>query len=334
MGADAPSSSSSAEAAAGGPPPSDALPAPAGGGAEATIIIDGVPYVALQPSTARATTATTATTVTTTATTTAAAVAEATTPAAVVRDGVTYVRATAGEAPAAGAPAAGGAASDEAPPSQEEEPADAPAERPGEPPPARQRAPMPGWTDEEASELRKIFDFFDKDGDELIDVHELGDVMSSRNQDLTEAELKIMIHGVKSSGSEALDYSSFISLLAQIGLKLGGPASAAGSDRQDCDVDLENWETAWSEEKLAWCCEHEQRGCPQAPGAGTGTSTSAPPGAFQGFDCAAGFDNWGMLWPKEKVGWCCKHEQRACEGPGSAEDANPSPPEISSITDL
>merc|ERR1712187_834779 len=56
----------------------------------------------------------------------------------------------------------------------------------------------------------------------------------------------------------------------------------------------------WSVGKLAWCCQHENKGCP---------TTSAP----VVFDCSAGFNNWQAGWSASKKLFCCTREGRGCD---------------------
>lgn len=107
-------------------------------------------------------------------------------------------------------------------------------------------------------------------------------------------------------------------------------AIAATSFPFTCTAGLAHWEKGWSLRKKAWCCQHEQRGCPptdkdlpyncedmrntwsdkkkawccQHNGAGcpaTGTTNSEP------FDCEAGAANWKRGWSSKKKEWCCRH---------------------------
>jgi calmodulin len=48
-------------------------------------------------------------------------------------------------------------------------------------------------TEDQTAEFREAFALFDKDGDDMISVKELGTVMRSLGQNPTEAELKEMI---------------------------------------------------------------------------------------------------------------------------------------------
>jgi len=59
------------------------------------------------------------------------------------------------------------------------------------------------------------------------------------------------------------------------------------------------WETGWSDDKIAWCCKHEGRGCK------TTTTECA-------WDCNLGFHNWALGWSDLKKNYCCKHENKGC----------------------
>jgi len=71
----------------------------------------------------------------------------------------------------------------------------------------------------------------------------------------------------------------------------------------DCEAGYSNWEAGWSEDKKAWCCDNEQKACPE---------TSRP------YDCEAGYSNWEAGWSEDKQAWCCDNEQRACSGTTSS----------------
>jgi len=110
-----------------------------------------------------------------------------------------------------------------------------------------------------------------------------------------------------------------------------------------CTVGLAKWEQSWSLQKKAWCCQHEQRGCPpddkdlpyncedsykncyhcvqnrwsykkkawccQHDGTGcptTGTRNS------ESFDCKVGATNWKNSWSSKKKDWCCQHAHVGC----------------------
>merc|ERR1712151_806714 len=53
----------------------------------------------------------------------------------------------------------------------------------------------------------------------------------------------------------------------------------------ECNVNLNNAESAWSEKKKAWCCKNEKLACL--------------------FDCDGGWSNWYEGWSDEKKSWCC-----------------------------
>ncbi|GAB2229961.1 hypothetical protein Drorol1_Dr00014217 [Drosera rotundifolia] len=61
-------------------------------------------------------------------------------------------------------------------------------------------------------ELEKVFKKFDVNGDGKICSSELGSIMRSLGEDLTESELKIMIEEVDSDGDGFIDLKEFIEL--------------------------------------------------------------------------------------------------------------------------
>jgi len=63
----------------------------------------------------------------------------------------------------------------------------------------------------------------------------------------------------------------------------------------------------WSEDQKRWCCKHENKACPAAPGC---TKTPKP------YDCAAGLGNWRAGWSMGKKHWCCDHENKGCPNSG------------------
>mmetsp|Transcript_147206 Transcript_147206/g.472802 ORF Transcript_147206/g.472802 Transcript_147206/m.472802 type:complete len:1055 (-) Transcript_147206:119-3283(-) len=98
------------------------------------------------------------------------------------------------------------------------------------------------------------------------------------------------------------------------------------------------WQDQWSVGKRAWCCLHEQTGCPTTTagriyscGAGEAEDAIQAWGAerrswccfHQGiacpdvgqeeFDCARRRGNEAELWDPQKQAWCCGHYGRACE---------------------
>ncbi|KAF1898302.1 hypothetical protein Lal_00033068 [Lupinus albus] len=70
-------------------------------------------------------------------------------------------------------------------------------------------------TDEQISEFKKAFSFYDKDGDGYITTKELGTVMRSLGQNPTEAELKDIINEVDADGSGTIDFPEFLNLMAK-----------------------------------------------------------------------------------------------------------------------
>ena len=57
-----------------------------------------------------------------------------------------------------------------------------------------------GFTDEQVEELREAFKIFDKDGDGTISVDEIKSIMSSRNEKLTDEEIKKLMSKVDIDG--------------------------------------------------------------------------------------------------------------------------------------
>lgn len=69
-------------------------------------------------------------------------------------------------------------------------------------------------TEEQIAEFKEAFQIFDKDGDNLITTKELGTVMRSLGQNLSEDELKDMIEEVDKDKSGTIDFQEFLSLMA------------------------------------------------------------------------------------------------------------------------
>ena len=69
-------------------------------------------------------------------------------------------------------------------------------------------------TEEQIAEFKEAFQIFDKDGDGLITTKELGTVMRSLGQNLSEDELKAMIEEVDTDKSGTIDFQEFLGLMA------------------------------------------------------------------------------------------------------------------------
>ncbi len=69
-------------------------------------------------------------------------------------------------------------------------------------------------TEEQIAEFKEAFQIFDKDGDGLITTKELGTVMRSLGQNLSEEELKTMIQEVDTDESGTIDFQEFLGLMA------------------------------------------------------------------------------------------------------------------------
>jgi len=86
--------------------------------------------------------------------------------------------------------------------------------------------------------------------------------------------------------------------------EVGTPPAATPPEKPailpyDCSGDATS--SDWTPGKTAWCCKHEQKGCPKG--------FSPTPSRF---DCLAGLANWQAAWSAEKKAWCCQHEQKGC----------------------
>ena len=68
-------------------------------------------------------------------------------------------------------------------------------------------------TDEQIIEFREAFQAFDKDGNGSITVSELGTVMRSLGQNLSEAEIKEMIDIVDEDKNGTIDFQEFLHLM-------------------------------------------------------------------------------------------------------------------------
>ena len=70
-------------------------------------------------------------------------------------------------------------------------------------------------TDEQIIEFREAFQAFDKDGNGSITTRELGTVMRSLGQNLSEAEIKEMIDIVDEDKNGTIDFQEFLNLMAR-----------------------------------------------------------------------------------------------------------------------
>ena len=70
-------------------------------------------------------------------------------------------------------------------------------------------------TDEQVIEFREAFQAFDKDGNGSITTKELGTVMRSLGQNLSESEIKEMIDIVDEDKNGTIDFQEFLHLMAR-----------------------------------------------------------------------------------------------------------------------
>ena len=70
-------------------------------------------------------------------------------------------------------------------------------------------------TDEQIIEFREAFQAFDKDGNGSITTKELGTVMRSLGQNLSEGEIKEVIDEVDEDKNGTIDFQEFLSLMAR-----------------------------------------------------------------------------------------------------------------------
>eukprot|EP01012_Entosiphon_sulcatum_P050990 TRINITY_DN699_c0_g1_i1.p2 TRINITY_DN699_c0_g1~~TRINITY_DN699_c0_g1_i1.p2 ORF type:complete len:177 (-),score=57.12 TRINITY_DN699_c0_g1_i1:99-629(-) len=76
-------------------------------------------------------------------------------------------------------------------------------------------AAIQNLTHEQIQEFREVFHLFDKDGDDTINVNELGTAMRSLGQNPTEEEVAGMIREVDVDGSGSIDFQEFLALMAR-----------------------------------------------------------------------------------------------------------------------
>lgn len=70
-------------------------------------------------------------------------------------------------------------------------------------------------TEEQVAEFKECFSLFDRDGDGTVDTAELGTVMKSLGQRMSEEELQQMISEVDVDGSGTVDFAEFLGLMAR-----------------------------------------------------------------------------------------------------------------------
>ncbi|KIO32669.1 hypothetical protein M407DRAFT_100808 [Tulasnella calospora MUT 4182] len=70
-------------------------------------------------------------------------------------------------------------------------------------------------SDEQMSEIKKAFSLFDKDGDGIITIHELGNAMRSLGQNPTESELLAMIDQADATSTGTIDFPQFVRMTAR-----------------------------------------------------------------------------------------------------------------------
>ena len=74
---------------------------------------------------------------------------------------------------------------------------------------------LEGLTEDQVAEFKEAFSLFDKDGDGTISTTELGIVMRSLGQNLSEIELQDMIKEVDADGNGVVDFQEFLTLMSQ-----------------------------------------------------------------------------------------------------------------------
>jgi len=75
-----------------------------------------------------------------------------------------------------------------------------------------------------------------------------------------------------------------------------------------CNEGLDKAATGWSENKKKWCCQHENKGCPNF------ATTTEP------FDCHAGLALASVGWSKVKTKYCCHTHNLGCKSQNCAKD--------------
>ena len=70
-------------------------------------------------------------------------------------------------------------------------------------------------TEEQIAEFKKAFSLFDKNGDGTITTEELGTVMRSLGENLTQEQLQDMINEVDADGNGYVDFPEYLAVMAQ-----------------------------------------------------------------------------------------------------------------------
>jgi Ca2+-binding EF-hand superfamily protein len=79
-------------------------------------------------------------------------------------------------------------------------------------------------TEEQIADYKEAFSLFDKDGDGIIKVSDLGLLVRSLNLNPTESEIAEMVSDVDPDGTGKVDFPEFISLMVQLHAVLARPA--------------------------------------------------------------------------------------------------------------
>merc|ERR1719384_1560634 len=76
-------------------------------------------------------------------------------------------------------------------------------------------------------------------------------------------------------------------------------------DPFNCAIDLGQFQSDWSSEKMIWCCQHHSQGCSANGQEGPAVAT---------YDCNSGFENFVKGWSSHKKYYCCVNAQKGCDG--------------------
>mmetsp|Transcript_12817 Transcript_12817/g.33254 ORF Transcript_12817/g.33254 Transcript_12817/m.33254 type:complete len:330 (+) Transcript_12817:71-1060(+) len=109
--------------------------------------------------------------------------------------------------------------------------------------------------------------------------------------------------------------------LLAVGVDVAAAVASQDFKLYDCGVELEVWETAWTPEWKAWCCEHGERGCPststttRTTSTGTSTTVSMPEGVA--CDSLCEVDGVSAMC-KDRIVWASQHEMKDAKLPCQA----------------